>query len=338
MIIDLRSDTVTKPDSAMLQAMLNALVGDDVFAEDPTVKKLEDTVAELFGYEAGLYCPSGTMTNQIAVKIHTQPLDEVLMATQAHIYNYEVGGASFHSGVSVKLIESEYGILQAGQIQENILPKQDWLPVTSLVCLENTVNRGGGAIYPLRNIEEISEVCRANNLRLHLDGARVFNACVEMKYSPADLGQYFDTISICFSKGLGAPVGSVLIGGREQMRYARRVRKVMGGGMRQAGILAAACLHALEHNLDKLHHDHIRAREIADVLKNLNCIKQVFPVETNIIIFEVVDDIDVQDFISKLKENNILATSFGHQKVRMVTHLQFTDDMLAIVKNVLKSI
>lgn len=338
MIIDLRSDTVTQPDAGMLQAMLQSPVGDDVFAEDPTVTKLENTVAELFGYEAGLYCPSGTMTNQIAVKIHTQPLDEVIMATHAHIFNYEVGGASFHSGVSVKLIDSEYGILQAKQIEENILPKQDWLPITSLVCLENTVNKGGGAIYPLQNMREISEVCKKNKLRLHLDGARVFNAIVEMDYTPSDLGLCFDTISICFSKGLGAPVGSVLVGSRDQMHYARRVRKVMGGGMRQAGLLAAACLYALEHNVAKLRVDHARAREIASVLAIQGYVKQVFPVESNIIIFEVADSIDVQTFISKLRDHNILTTSFGQQKVRMVTHLQFTDEMLEKVKKVLADI
>jgi len=338
MIIDLRSDTVTKPTKPMLEAMFNAEVGDDVFTEEPTVIALEEKVSKLFGKEAALFCPSGTMTNQIAIKVHTQPGDELLCDTTAHIYNYEGGGISFNSGVQAKLIQGERGRISAQQVLESMNPSFDWLTRTSLVCVENTANRAGGSYYSLKQMKELADVCKHNKLNYHLDGARIFNAIVENDYTPTDLGKLFDSISVCFSKGLGAPVGSVIIGDKEFIRKARRVRKVFGGGMRQAGYLAAAGIYALDNNIERLKDDHKRAKQLANIMKSLSYIDNVLPVDTNIIIFNLNEKLKPEDFVKKLADNNIKAVGFGKQAIRFVTHLDFTDDMLAKTESVLKSL
>ena len=332
MIIDLRSDTVTKPTKAMLDAMLNAEVGDDVFNEEPTVNALEKKIATLFGKEAGLFCPSGTMTNQIAIKVHTQPGDELLCDATAHIYNYEGGGISSNSGVQAKLINGERGRISAQQVLENINPTYDWLTHTRLVCIENTANRAGGSYYSFQEMQKLKEVCTHNNLNYHLDGARIFNAIVENDYTPLDLGNLFDSISVCLSKGLGAPVGSVLLGNNEFIRKARRVRKVFGGGMRQAGYLAAAGIYALDNNINRLKDDHKRAKQLANTMLKLSFIESVLPVDTNIIIFNLNTKIKPEDFVQKLASQNIKAVGFGKQAIRFVTHLDFTDDMLTKVE------
>lgn len=338
MTIDLRSDTVTKPSKGMLDAMFNAEVGDDVFGEEPTVKALEEKTALLFGKEAAVFCPSGTMTNQIAIKVHTQPGDEVLCDTTAHIYNFEGGGISFNSGVQAKLLHGERGRISAHQVAENINPNFDWLTQTSLVCIENTANRAGGSFYSLQQMQELAAVCKKNNLKYHLDGARIFNAIIENDYSSIDVGNLFDSISVCLSKGLGAPVGSVLLGNKEFIRKARRVRKVFGGGMRQSGYLAAAGIYALDNNILRLKEDHKRAKHLSKVISGLTFVDSVLPVDTNIIIFNLNEKLKPEDFVKKLAEHQIKTTGFGKQSVRFVTHLDFTDDMLAKVEKVLKGI
>lgn len=337
-MIDLRSDTVTKPSKGMLDAMFNAEVGDDVFGEDPTVNALEEKVAKLFGKEAALFCPSGTMTNQIAIKIHTQPGDEVLCDATAHIYNYEGGGISFNSGAQAKLLQGVRGQISAQQVVENINPNYDWLTHTSLVCIENTANKAGGSYYSLKQMQELANVCKENKLNYHLDGARIFNAIIENDYTPLDIGKLFDSISVCLSKGLGAPVGSLLLGDKEFIRKARRVRKVFGGGMRQAGYLAAAGIYALDNNLIRLKEDHKRANQLSKVINGLAYVDNVLPVDTNIIIFNLKENVRPDLFLQLLASNNIKATSFGKQAIRFVTHLDFTDEMVEKVENVLKNI
>jgi len=338
MIIDLRSDTVTKPTKGMLDAMMNAKVGDDVFNEDPTVIALEEKTAAMFGKEAGLFCPSGTMTNQIAIKVHTQPGDELLCDVNSHIYNYEGGGISFNSGVQAKLIQGDRGRMSAAQIEQCINGDFDWLARTSLVSLENTVNRAGGSYYKINDIKPIRKLCNEKKLGLHLDGARIFNALAETKESTKDAGELFDSISICLSKGLGTPAGSVLLGSKEFIKKGRKVRKVFGGGMRQAGFLAAAGIYALENNVKRLSEDHRRAKEIEKILKQLPYIDSIMPVDTNILIFDVNPKLSSADFEKKLAEHNIRSSAFGKQTVRFVTHLDFTDDMLNVLEKVLKSI
>lgn len=324
-MIDLRSDTVTKPSPAMKEAMLNAEVGDDVFGEDSTVNRLEEMVAKMFGMEAGLYCPSGTMSNQIAIKAHTQPLDEIICDKLSHIYNYETGGWAFHSGVSIRLTDGAYGVMKVEKVKDLILPDFDWYPNSKMVCVENTVNKGGGAVYPIENLQALSEFCKTNNLIFHLDGARIFNALVAMNQSPAILHRLFDSISICFSKGLGAPVGSVLVGSKDFIKKARKIRKVMGGGMRQSGILAAACLYALQNNIDRLAKDHQLAKVIAALLQQQSWVKNVFPTATNIVIFEVADAAEIA---VKLKQQHILCSPFSATHLRMVTHLDVDTSIL----------
>lgn len=337
-MIDLRSDTVTRPSKGMLDAMFSAKVGDDVFGEDPSVNLLEERCAKLFGKEAALFCPSGTMTNQIAIKVHTQPGDELLCDMNAHIYENESGGIAFNSSVQVKLLRGDRGRISAAQVLQNINPPFDWLPRTSLVCMENTVNRAGGSFYTLAQMLEIKEVCKKNNLKLHLDGARIFNALTETGNTPEEIGRAADSISVCFSKGLGCPVGSVLIGDKEFIQKARRIRKVLGGGMRQAGFLAAAALYALAHNIKRLKEDHLRAKKIADALKNSPLVNELLPVETNIIIFSVKDPLTNQNFLQKLSEKGVLGIGFRKKFVRFVTHLDFDDAMLEKTLKVLKTI
>lgn len=337
-MIDLRSDTVTKPSPAMLEAMFHAQVGDDVFNEDPTVIALEEKTSKLFGQEAGLFCPSGTMTNQIAIKVHTQPGDELLCDMSAHIYNYEGGGISFNSGAQAKLISGDRGRVSSKQVEENINPSFDWLTRTRLVSIENTANRAGGSYYSLLQIREISAVCKKNGLRYHLDGARIFNAIVEAGYSSLEVGSQFDSVSVCLSKGLGAPSGSVLLGSKEFIRQARRVRKVFGGGMRQAGYLAAAGIFALDNNISRLKEDHARAKVIGETMKNLSYIDSVLPIDTNIIIFNLNEKLSPEIFIKQLFDNGIKAVGFGKQAIRFVTHLDFTDEMLEKTLNVLRAI
>lgn len=338
MIIDLRSDTVTKPSKAMLDAMFVAQVGDDVFNEDPTVLALEEKSAKLFGKESALFCPSGTMTNQIAIKCHTQPGDELICDVNSHIYNYEGGGISSNSGVQAKLVQGDRGRITAKHIEDNINADYDWLTHTSLVCLENTVNRAGGSYYDLNSMASIKALCGLKKIPLHLDGARVFNAIVENDYTTIDVGNQFDSISICLSKGLGAPVGSLLLGTKTFIKKARRARKVFGGGMRQAGFLAAAGIYALDNNINRLKEDHTRAKEIGNVLSTLPFVESVMPVDTNIVIFNLTDKYTAATFEEVLKPFDIKLAAFGKQTIRFVTHLDFTDDMLTKVVEVLKKV
>ena len=325
---DLISDTVTKPTQAMLQAMISAPVGDDVFREDPSVNLLEEKVAEMFGKEAALFCPSGTMTNQIAIKINTQPLDEMICDVDSHVYQSETGGYAFNSAIAVNLIQGTHGKINAEQIEAAIRPGFDWQPISSLVVLENSCNKGGGSYYTLDEIRPIFELCRSKGLRLHLDGARLFNVLAETKESTKDWGRYFDTISVCMSKGLGAPVGSLLIGNHSEMLTARRFRKVMGGGMRQAGMLAAACSYALDHHTDRLKTDNDRAKMIGAVVQSLPYVKIVRPVHTNIVIFELDDSITTDQYLNQLKAHGIRASTFGHQTIRFVTHMDISESMM----------
>src|ERR1051325_3020818 len=313
--IDLRSDTVTRPTKGMLDAMFSAKVGDDVFGEDPTVNALEAKAAKLFGKEAGLFCPSGTMTNQVAIKVHTQPGDEVLCDATSHIYNYEGGGISFNSGAQAKLLQGDRGRISAQQVKENINPDFDWLTRTRLVSIENTGNRAGGSFYTLQQMKEIGGVCRENGLKYHLDGARIFNALTETRDKPAEVGKLFDSISVCLSKGLGTPAGSVLLGDKEFIARARRVRKVLGGGMRQAGFLAAAGIYALDHHVKRLKEDHLRAKELGKVMAELPYVENVLPVETNIIIFNLSDKMPPETFVKELEKQKIRAVGFGKQAV-----------------------
>jgi threonine aldolase len=328
-MIDFRSDTVTKPTPSMLEAMFNAKVGDDVFGEDPAINELEKKAADLFGMEAAIFCPSGTMTNQIAIKCHTQPGDEIICDALSHIYQYEGGGIGFNSGCSVKLIEGNYGRITAEQVEASINNKNDvHKPISKLVSLENTANRGGGSCYDFEDIKQIKKICEANDLSFHLDGARLFNALVAKNESPKQYGKIFDSISICISKGLGAPVGSVLIGTQRFIAKARRVRKVFGGGMRQAGYLAAACIYALDNHVERLKKDHHHAKQLADALQKKDFIGEIFPVETNILIFEVKGKYTAAQLAEEFKKQNILVIAISKTQVRMVTHLDVIAEMV----------
>ena len=337
-IIDLRSDTVTRPSKGMIDAMTSAKVGDDVFGDDPTVIELEEKAATMFGKEIALYCPSGTMTNQIAMKVHTKPGDEVICDESSHVYRYEGGGIGFNSGASVRLLNGDRGRITAQQVMENINPDDPHFPVSRLVVAENTSNRGGGSCYEFVELKKISNVCKENNLKFHLDGARLFNALTETGESTNQVGDIFDSISICLSKGLGAPIGSLLIGDSDFIKQSRRIRKVFGGGMRQAGFLTAAGIYALDNNISRLSEDHKKAKIIGRTLQSCNFVKEVLPIQTNIVVFKLIDTIKDTDFLETLKENNILAVGFGPQTIRMVTHLDFTDvtldDLLSILKTI----
>ena len=328
-LIDLRSDTVTRPSQEMLETMFSAQVGDDVFDEDPTVKALEAKASSLFSKEAGLFCPSGTMTNQISIRILTQPQQEIICDKGAHIYYYEGGGIASNSGLSMRLIDGDRGRISARQIEDNINPPDNiHQPYTSLVAIENTCNKGGGSFYSLQQMRSLSEISRIHNLKIHLDGARIFNAIAETGDSTLEIGKLFDTISICLSKGLGAPVGSLILSSAENIKRAKRVRKSFGGGMRQSGYLAAAGIYALDHNIKRLKEDHLRAKNIYKALTSLTYINEILPVDTNIIVFSLIDEKPIEHFLNYLTKNNIKAVAFGKQTVRMVTHLDFTDEML----------
>jgi threonine aldolase len=327
MIIDFRSDTVTQPTAPMLEAMMKAKTGDDVFGEDPSINELESLAASMFGMEAGIFCPSGTMTNQIAIKCHTQPGDEVICDESAHIYQYEGGGIAFNSGASVKLLHGDRGRVTAEQVKAAINPDDPHRAHTSLVCLENTSNRGGGSCYDLDEIKKIKAVCADNKLAFHLDGARLWNALVAKKETARQHGEAFDSISICLSKSLGCPVGSVLLGKKELIKKARRIRKAFGGGMRQAGFLAAAGIYALQNNIDRLETDHLHAKQIAEAIAKKEMVKFVLPVETNIIIFELDDTITAPALVAKLKDQDILGYAIAPNRVRLVTHLDISEEM-----------
>jgi len=338
MIIDLRSDTVTKPTPGMLQAIMNAEVGDDVYKEDPTANKLEQKLAEMFGMDAALFFPTGSMANQAAIKMHTQPGEQLIADKWAHVYNYEGGGVSFNSGVSCKLLDGNRGMITSEQVEKNINPPDFYhSPLTSLVCLENTTNKGGGACYSFSEIEKIRKVCDKHQLGLHLDGARIWNAIVAKKENPKDYGKVFDTVSVCLSKGLGTPLGSVLIGNKDIMKKAMRVRKVLGGGMRQIGFMAAAGIYALDNHMERLAEDHKKAREISELLMKQPYVKKVEPTETNIVIFYLTEEISEEKFMNDLLKKNIKISGMGQGKLRVVTHLDYTNEMhekfLDILKN-----
>jgi threonine aldolase len=325
-MIDVRSDTVTRPTPAMLEAMMHASVGDDVFGEDETVNALQRKAAGLFGMEAALLCPSGTMTNQIGIKLHTQPGDEVICDQLAHVYLYEGGGIAYNSGASARLLQGDHGRFTAEQVSENVNRRDDsHLPYTRLVAIENTVNKGGGCCWSTAEIGRIRKVCDEHGLAMHLDGARLFNALAVTGDSPQRFGQLFDTISVCLSKGLGAPAGSLLLGSRERIARAHRLRKVMGGGMRQAGYLAAAGLYALDHHIDRLAEDHRKARTLERELEALPYVEEVLPVETNIVIFRLVKDAGTERFLTYLSEHDVRALSIGPRLIRFVFHLDVNE-------------
>lgn len=339
MEINLVSDTVTKPSHEMLQQMFRAKVGDDVYKQDPTVIELEETVAGLFGMEAALFFPSGTMANQAAIKLHTNPGEELICDKWAHVYNYEGGGIAFNSGVSTKLIDGDRGMITAGQVIEAINPPDFYhSPLTSLVCIENTTNKGGGACYEIETLKQIQEVCKANGLKYHLDGARLWNALVAKRQHPRQFGELFDTISVCLSKGLGAPVGSVLIGDEATIKKALRIRKVFGGGMRQAGYLAAAGLYALQNNVGRLEEDHKKAKEIGYLLQQLPWVDKVEPVETNVLIFSIRPQFSEAALMEKLKQKSIFISSLGKGKLRIVTHLDYKTVMHDYVMETLQKL
>ena len=328
MTIELRSDTFTKPSPAMLDAMFSAEVGDDVFEEDYTVKMLEEKTAKLFGYESALFCTSGTMTNQIAINVHVNQGDEVICDVLSHVYLYEGGGIAANSSASVNLLHGNRGRITAEQISEAIHEDNVHYPISRLVSLENTVNKGGGCYYQLAEIQKIKALCESKNMALHLDGARIFNALVETQENPLAYGKVFDSISVCLSKGLGIPVGSVLLGTTEFIKKARKVRKRWGGGWRQAGYLAAAGIYALENNIERLKVDHVRAREIGKIMAGISEVEEIYPVDTNIVIFRINDRISSSDYVEKLSKKGIKASPFGKHLVRFVTHLDFTDEHL----------
>ena len=328
MIIDLRSDTVTKPTKGMLDTMLSAEVGDDVYKEDPSINALEQRLANMFGMDEALFFPTGSMANQAALKLHTNPGEQVICDKYAHIYNYEGGGASFNSGISCKLVDGHRGMFTSKQAEASINPPDFYhSPLTSLIAVENTTNKGGGACWDFEELKNLRQVATKHGLGFHLDGARLWNALIATGQTPKQYGELFDTISVCLSKGLGCPMGSVLIGNSDLMKNAIRVRKILGGGMRQVGFAAAAGLYALDNQLDRLAEDHNKAKEIGEVLSNNEAIEKVEPIETNIIIFELKSHIDEAEFLNKLTQKDIKIIGMGSNKLRMVTHLDYTDEM-----------
>ncbi|KGL60742.1 MULTISPECIES: low specificity L-threonine aldolase [unclassified Polaribacter] len=337
MIIDLISDTVTRPTIGMLGAMMHAKVGDDVFKMDPTVNALQEKAVAMFGMEDALFFPSGTMANQTAIKLHTQPGDKLICDKYAHVYNYEGGGAAFNSGVTCKLIDGNRGMFTAEQLQEAVAGRSDiHVPYSRLVCIENTTNKGGGACWDFSELKKLQKISTDNNLAFHLDGARLFNALVAKNETPQQYGHLFDTISICLSKGLAAPVGSILLGSKEHIAKALRIRKLLGGAMRQVGFLAAAGIYALDNHIERLAEDHQKAKEIGEVLESVAYVTKVETIETNIIIFYVDEKIGADNFIQKMKAKNILLTPMGEGRIRIVTHLDYTNEMHEILIKELK--
>ena len=339
-ITDLRSDTVTKPSREMREAMFAAEVGDDVYGEDPTVNRLQEKVADMLGKEAALFVPSGVMANQLALKTLTQPGEEVIVESESHIFNYETAGAAFLSNVQLYIVKGNRGVLRAEQLEQAIRPKIYYNPKTSLVCLENTHNKAGGTIYPLEEIQKIHDVARKRQLLLHLDGARLWNASVATGIPPREYARYFDTVSVCFSKGLGAPIGSALLGSHEKIEQARKYRKIFGGGMRQVGILAAGALFALDHNFDRLHEDHDKAKWLATELSHIAGVHlDLDSVQTNIIIFTINGGAErAEQFISQLKTNGILISDMGNATLRAVTHLDVSMEQIKKAAAFIKSL
>jgi threonine aldolase len=324
MEINLISDTVTKPTPEMLKAMFNAKVGDDVFKQDPTVNEFERIVADLFGMEAAMFFPTGTMANQSAIKLNCNPGEQIICDKWSHIHLYESGGASANSGVNFNLLDGNRGMITAEQVKGAINdPEFYHMPLSKMVGIENTTNKGGGACYDLEELQKIKQVCKENNLKYHLDGARLWNALVAKKQQPKQFGALFDTISVCFSKGLGAPIGSVLVSDAETIHRALRVRKIFGGNLRQSGYLAAAGIYALKNNVNRLADDHRRAAELGQALSQLPWVEKVEPAETNILIFEIRKPLTEKVVIEKLKTKGILISSMGQGKLRMVTHLDY---------------
>jgi len=339
MEINLISDTVTKPSPEMLQAMFSAQVGDDVFKQDPTVNAFEKIVADLFGMEAALFFPTGTMANQTAIKLNTNPGDQIICDKWSHIHLYESGGASANSGVNFNLLDGKRGMITAEQVKEGINdPEFYHTPLSKMVGIENTTNKGGGACYEIAELQKIKQVCVDHNLKYHLDGARLWNAMIAKKQQPKQFGQLFDTISVCFSKGLGAPIGSVLLSNAETMHKALRVRKIFGGNMRQSGYLAAAGIYALQNNITRLEEDHRRAKELGNQLEKCTWVSKVEPVETNIIVFSVQPHIEDQQLMDKLKQKGIAISLLGKGKLRMVTHLDYRQVMHEYVLETLEKI
>jgi len=338
-MIDFRSDTVTKPSQEMKDFMFKAELGDDVFGDDPSVNELQRIGAEMFGHEAALYCSSGTQTNQIAINVWTNPGDEVICHSDAHIYRYEGGGIALNSGASVRLLHGNQGRINPDEIVDNINPDDQHFPPTTLVSIEDTANRGGGVYYDFEDIKKISKICKENNLPFHLDGARVFNALQENKIPLKEYGAQFDSISICLSKGLGAPVGSLLLGSNEFIRKARRVRKAFGGAMRQAGIIAAGGIYALQNNVNRLAEDHKRAKQIERILSSKSWVSSVIPVQSNIVVAHLSEGLSEYDVVDKIKECGILCVGFGKGRIRFTTHLDISDaDLSTLERNLPNSI
>jgi threonine aldolase len=337
--IDLRSDTLTRPTDAMRQAMAQAPVGDDVFAEDPTVNLLQEKVAALLGKPAALYVPSGVMSNQLAIKSQTQPGDEVIVEQDSHIFNYETAAPSILSNVQLHVIPGERGILRSGQLAPAVRPSVYYMPRTSLICLENTHNRAGGTIYPIEEIKKIRDFAKAVGIRLHLDGARLWNASVASGISPSEYAQHFDTVSVCFSKGLGAPVGSALVGPEDVIQRARRFRKIFGGGMRQAGIIAAGALYALEHHIERLKEDHEKARMFAErVSQNPLIGVDLKNVQTNIVVIDIArTGKTTAELLDLLKSKQVLLSDANYTSLRAVTHLDVTTDQVVRAADIVAS-
>jgi threonine aldolase len=338
--IDLRSDTVTKPSKEMRLAMMDSEVGDDVYGEDPTINRLQDRVAEILGKEAALFVPSGVMANQLALKVHTQPGDEVIVERDSHIFNYETAGSAFLSNVQLNTLQGNRGVLRAKQIEQAIRSSVYYNPKTSLICLENTHNKAGGTIYPLEEIQSIHKLAREKNVALHLDGARLWNASVETKITPKEYASYFDTVSVCFSKGLGAPVGSAITGTKAKIESARKYRKIFGGGMRQAGILAAGALFALDHNIERLKEDHNNAKLLAHNLKIINgIIIDLESVQTNIVVVDISKRTESAiEIITKLKERGVLISEMSYNILRAVTHMDVSKEQVEKASVVIKSV
>jgi threonine aldolase len=338
-IIDLRSDTITKPTEAMRQAMAQAPVGDDVFAEDPTVNLLQQRVAEMLGKPAALYVPSGVMSNQLAIKSHTQPGDEVIVERDSHIFNYETGAPSILSSVQLHTLAGQRGVLRAEQLAPAVRPSAYYMPRTALICLENTHNRAGGTIYPIEEIRKIRDFAKALGIRMHLDGARLWNASVASGIPVSEYAQYFDSVSVCFSKGLGAPVGSALVGPEDLIQRARKFRKILGGGMRQAGIIAAGALYALEHNIGRLKEDHEKARLFAEKVANNSTLSiDSKSVQTNMVVVDISKTgKSTGEILEILRSKNVLLTDATYTSIRAVTHLDVTTEQVLRAAEIIAS-